>query len=76
MDVSGVACSLPRSASARCHDHVVRPAGVPADAIPPPRWQGFCGKLSDRLDALIAAKRIWNVRGVLIVRDGKLVLER
>ncbi|NQW50846.1 MAG: hypothetical protein HQ465_06360 [Rhodospirillales bacterium] len=42
----------------------------------PPRWQGFCGKLSDRLDALIAAKRIWNVRGVLIVRDGKLVLER
>jgi hypothetical protein len=36
----------------------------------------LCGKLSDRLDALIAAKRIWNVRGVLIVRDGKLVLER
>jgi len=41
-----------------------------------PRLAGFAPDLSDRLDALIANKRIWNVHGVLIARGGKLVLER
>jgi hypothetical protein len=29
-----------------------------------------------RLDRLIAEKRAWNLHGVIVVRDGRLVLER
>src|SRR5262245_7371281 len=42
---------------------------TPADA-------GFAPDLEARLDKLIAEKRAWNLHGVVIVRDGRLVLER
>lgn len=37
---------------------------------------GFDANLNARIDKLIADKRIWNVHGVVILRGGKLVLER
>jgi CubicO group peptidase (beta-lactamase class C family) len=42
---------------------------APADA-------GFAPDLEARLDKLIADKRAWNLHGVVIVRSGRLVLER
>jgi CubicO group peptidase (beta-lactamase class C family) len=42
---------------------------APADA-------GFAPDLEARLDHLIAQKRAWNLHGVVIVRNGRLVLER
>src|SRR5262245_25897025 len=42
---------------------------APADA-------GFAPDIDARLDHLIAEKRAWNLHGVVIVRDGRLVLER
>jgi CubicO group peptidase (beta-lactamase class C family) len=41
-----------------------------------PADTGFAPDLNARIDKLIAAKRIWNVHGVVILRGGKLVLER
>jgi len=37
---------------------------------------GFAPDLAARLDKLIADKRAWNLHGVVVVRDGRLVLER
>lgn len=42
---------------------------APADA-------GFDANLNARIDKLIAEKRIWNVHGLVVLRGGKLVLER
>jgi CubicO group peptidase (beta-lactamase class C family) len=41
-----------------------------------PAEAGFAPELEARLDRLIADKRAWNLHGVVIVRDGRLVLER
>ncbi len=37
---------------------------------------GFDADLNARIDKLIADKRIWNVHGIVVLRGGKLVLER
>lgn len=37
---------------------------------------GFDGELNARIDRLIAEKRIWNVHGIVVLRGGKLVVER
>jgi CubicO group peptidase (beta-lactamase class C family) len=42
---------------------------APADA-------GFAPDIDARLDKLIADKRAWNLHGVVVVRGGRLVLER
>ena len=42
---------------------------APADA-------GFAPDLEARLDKAIASKRVWNLHGVVVVRDDRLVLER
>jgi CubicO group peptidase (beta-lactamase class C family) len=41
-----------------------------------PAQAGFAPDLEARLDSLIADKRAWNLHGVVIVRSGRLVLER
>lgn len=41
----------------------------PADA-------GFAPDLGARLDKLVADKRVWNLHGIVIVRDRRIVLER
>jgi CubicO group peptidase (beta-lactamase class C family) len=47
------------------------------DLVPiAPAEAGFAPDLEARLDKLIADKRAWNLHGVVIVRDGRLVLER
>jgi CubicO group peptidase (beta-lactamase class C family) len=55
---------------------------APAAAGPFP-WQpiapaeaGFAPDLEARLDKLIAEKRAWKLHGVVVVRDGRLVMER
>lgn len=52
-------------------------------AAAPFEWQsiapaeaGFAPDLDARLDKLIADKRAWNLHGVVVVRGGRLVLER
>ena len=40
------------------------------------REAGFADDLGARLDKAVADKRIWNLHGVVIVRHGRLVLER
>jgi CubicO group peptidase (beta-lactamase class C family) len=40
------------------------------------REAGFSDDLNARLDKAIADKRVWNLHGVVIVRHGRLVLER
>lgn len=42
---------------------------VPAEA-------GFAPDMARRLDQLVTAKRVWGLHGVVVARDGKLVLER
>src|SRR3954452_12547537 len=37
---------------------------------------GFADDLAARLDKLIADRRVWGQRGVLVIRRGSLVLER
>src|SRR3954464_500615 len=37
---------------------------------------GFAGELAARLDKLIADKRVWGQHGVLVIRRGRVVLER
>jgi CubicO group peptidase (beta-lactamase class C family) len=70
--------------------HVLSGAGAALMASPTTRaaaepfeWQpiapadaGFAPDLEARLDRLIVEKRAWNLHGVVIVRDGRLVLER
>src|SRR5690242_6085922 len=41
-----------------------------------PSEAGFADDLADRLDKAVADKRIWNVHAVIVVRGGRLVLER
>lgn len=41
-----------------------------------PGEAGFAPDLEARFDRLIAEKRAWNLHGVVIVRNGRLVLER
>ena len=37
---------------------------------------GFSPEINARLDAAIAEKRVWNIHGVVVMRKGRLVLER
>ena len=47
------------------------------DLVPvTPADVGFAPDLEARLDKLIADKRAWGLHGVVLVRDGRLVLER
>ena len=41
-----------------------------------PNEAGFTSDLEARLDEAITQKRVWNLHGVIIVRKGRLVLER
>ena len=41
-----------------------------------PAEAGFAGDLEARLDKAIAEKRIWNLHSIVIMRNGRLVLER
>jgi hypothetical protein len=41
-----------------------------------PAEASFAGDLEARLDKAIAEKRVWNLHGVIVVRSGRLVLER
>ena len=41
-----------------------------------PAEAGFAPDLEARLDKAIAGKRVWNLHGVVVVRDNRLVLER
>jgi CubicO group peptidase (beta-lactamase class C family) len=45
------------------------PSANPADA-------GFAPDLGERLDKAISEKRIWNVHGLVVLRNDRLVLER
>jgi CubicO group peptidase (beta-lactamase class C family) len=51
------------------------PAAVDWASIPPSE-AGFTSDLDALLDKAIAEKRVWNLHGVVIVRQGRLVLER
>jgi CubicO group peptidase (beta-lactamase class C family) len=55
------------------------PAGALAEAEWPtvsPHEAGFSPDLEARLDKAIAEKRVWDLHGVVIVRNGRLVIER
>ena len=41
-----------------------------------PGESGFAPDLAANLDKAVAERRVWNLRGVIIVRNGRLVLER
>src|SRR5262245_28536034 len=41
-----------------------------------PSEAGFAGDLEARLDKAVADKRVWNLHGIVVVRDERLVLER
>src|SRR3954453_13846574 len=43
---------------------------------PEPGAPGFADDLAARLDKLIADKRVWGQHGVLVIRRGRVVLER
>jgi CubicO group peptidase (beta-lactamase class C family) len=49
-----------------------------ADAFSPiaPQDAGFAPDLGVRLDKAIADRRVWNQHGLVVLRDGRLVLER
>ncbi len=51
------------------------PAAVAGLSISP-NEAGFTSDLEALLDKAIAEKRVWNLHGVVIVRQGRLVLER
>jgi CubicO group peptidase (beta-lactamase class C family) len=42
----------------------------------PPAEAGFADNLEALLDKAIAEKRIWNLHGIVVVRNGRLALER
>jgi CubicO group peptidase (beta-lactamase class C family) len=55
------------------------PTSAPAEAEWPtvsPDEAGFSSDLEARLDKAVAEKRVWGLHGVVIVRNGRLVLER
>jgi len=41
-----------------------------------PAEAGFAGDLEAKLDQAVAKKRVWNLHGVVVLRDDRLVLER
>jgi CubicO group peptidase (beta-lactamase class C family) len=41
-----------------------------------PKDAGFSPDLESRLDKLVTEKRVWNLHGVVVVRGGRVVLER
>lgn len=41
-----------------------------------PTEAGFADNMEERLDKAVAEKRIWNLHSVIVVRNGRLVLER
>ena len=51
------------------------PAKAESSAISPSE-AGFSSDLEARLDKAVAEKRVWNLHGVVIMRNGRLVLER
>ncbi len=53
-------------------------SSLAADAFSPihPEDAGFAPDLGARLDKAIADKRVWNQHGLLVLRDGRLLLER
>ena len=52
-------------------------AASPSDLQPiAPAEAGFAPDLEARLDRLIAEKRAWNLHGIVVVRNDRLVLER
>jgi CubicO group peptidase (beta-lactamase class C family) len=53
----------------------IAPAKADSPAISPSE-AGFSSDLEARLDKAIAEKRVWNLHGVVIVRHGRLVIER
>lgn len=55
-----------------------RPLSAAAAGLLPiaPAEAGFAPDLEARLDKAIADKRVWNLHGVVVVRDDRLVLER
>ena len=44
--------------------------------IAKPSDVGFSGDLEARLDKAVADKRVWNMHAVIVIRGGRLVLER
>jgi CubicO group peptidase (beta-lactamase class C family) len=55
------------------HGHASTPFDFPTAA---PVDEGFAPDLAARLDRLVAEKRAWRLHGVVVVRHGRLVLER
>jgi CubicO group peptidase (beta-lactamase class C family) len=52
-------------------------AGAPFELQPiAPAEAGFAPDLVARLDKAIADSRVWKLHGVVVVRDGRVVLER
>jgi CubicO group peptidase (beta-lactamase class C family) len=54
-------------------------ATTPAEAAPPaipPSEAGFSSDLEARLAKAVAEKRVWNLYSVVVMRNGRLVLER
>lgn len=52
-------------------------AAAPFELQPiPPADAGFAPDLEARLEKAVADKRVWKLHGVVVVRDGRLVLER
>ena len=54
------------------------PSAAATPALMPiaPAKAGFSPDLEARLEKLIADKRAWNLHGIVVTRDGRLVLER
>jgi CubicO group peptidase (beta-lactamase class C family) len=52
-------------------------ANDPRDMVVPcPDDESFTRKLEEYLDKAIATERVWNLHGIAIVRDGRLIFER
>ena len=51
------------------------PAEADSPAIPP-SGAGFSSDLAAQLNKAVAKKRVWNLHGVVVMRNGRLVLER
>jgi CubicO group peptidase (beta-lactamase class C family) len=56
----------------------IAPVAAAAPELRPiaPAEAGFASDLEARLDKAVADKRVWNLHGVVVVREGRLVLER
>jgi CubicO group peptidase (beta-lactamase class C family) len=56
---------------------VESPSAQPSPWSPiSPAEAGFAPDLDARLDQAVVNKRVWNLRGLVVLRDGRLVLER